>query len=237
VLAGTLTTNAHFSNGTLNVVAGLAQVTSRATSNSPGGATVVPAVSVATPTGTLDLTNNALIIDYVAGNSPIATIANLIKTGYAGGSWTGAGITSSSAAAVALSADVHKTALGFAEASAIGLGSGSFAGQSLDSSSLIIGYALSGDANLDGNINTPDFNMLATNFNASTQLWTSGDFNFDGKVNALDFNAIATNFGAAFTSTPLSLGFLVPEPVLVTTVAFIPLWICRQRRRLMCTRF
>ena len=56
-------------------------------------------------------------------------------------------------------------------------------------------YTLSGDANLDGAVNTIDFNMLASHFNGTTGLWSDGDFNFDGTSNALDFNALAINFG------------------------------------------
>ena len=55
----------------------------------------------------------------------------------------------------------------------------------------------SGDADLNGIVNTADFAALAAHFNQSGQNWLSGDFNGDGKVNALDFNAIAANFGQA----------------------------------------
>jgi hypothetical protein len=54
------------------------------------------------------------------------------------------------------------------------------------------------DANDDAQVNTLDFNMLASHFNQQTgATWASGDFNADGKVNALDFNTLATNFGMA----------------------------------------
>ena len=50
-----------------------------------------------TGNGTLDINNNHIIIDYTAGNDPIASIAALIKSGYAGGAWTGTGIMSTAA--------------------------------------------------------------------------------------------------------------------------------------------
>ena len=56
-------------------------------------------------------------------------------------------------------------------------------------------YTYAGDANLDGSVNSLDFNALATNFGTSDNLWFNGDFNYDGTVNSLDFNALATNFG------------------------------------------
>src|SRR5207253_2399094 len=99
------------------------------------------------------LADNDMIIDYF-GTSPLATVQNQIKSGYAAGSWNGNGITSSAAATAASSA--HKTALGYAEASALGLTT--FSGQSVDSTSVLIRYTYSGDANLDGVVDTLDFN-------------------------------------------------------------------------------
>ncbi len=45
-------------------------------------------------TGTLDIGNNGLVIQYGAGSDPFTTITNMVKSGYANGNWTGAGITS-----------------------------------------------------------------------------------------------------------------------------------------------
>src|SRR5207253_6992871 len=44
--------------------------------------------------GALDLGNNDLIIDY-SGASPVASIEDMVRAGYASGSWTGNGINSS----------------------------------------------------------------------------------------------------------------------------------------------
>ena len=52
-----------------------------------------------------------------------------------------------------------------------------------------LGVALPGDANLDGTVNTADFNLLAADFNKSAENWPGGDFNGDGLVNAADFDA------------------------------------------------
>ena len=227
VSGGSLVTNANFTNGTLTVnTAAFAQVASRATSNTIAGATLVPAAAL-NGTGVLDLTNNALLINYT-GASPLSTIAGDLKTGYNSGSWNGVGIQSSSAAAVAISANIHKTALGFGEASTLGIGT--FAGHTIDNTTLIVAYALAGDANLDGQVNTSDFTAMANHFQASTNLWTSGDFNYDGKVNALDFNQIATNFGATFSDLPV-LGSLVPEPGVVALAIVAPFLTRRRRSR------
>lgn len=75
---------------------------------------------------------------------------------------------------------------------------------------------LNGDADLNGNVNTADFNTLASDFNRSGQNRLTGDFNRDGMVNALDFNALASDFGSAVATPPLSspLGAVLPEPSL-----------------------
>ncbi len=40
-------------------------------------------------TGTLDIGNNGLVIQYGAGSDPFTTITNMVKSGYANGAWTG----------------------------------------------------------------------------------------------------------------------------------------------------
>src|SRR5262249_11405114 len=138
--------------------------------------------------------------------------------GFAGGAWTGGGITSTTAANVAIDgSNIHKTAVGYGEASSLGIGT--FSGQAVDNTTLVMRYTLSGDATLDGVVNTNAFNALALAFNQSNQFWFNGDFNYDGVVNGIDFNAIATTFGAPLASEPLSaLGALVPEPSAALTV-------------------
>jgi autotransporter-associated beta strand protein len=84
-----------------------------------------------------------------------------------------------------------------------------------------------GDANLDGQVSTGDFNTLAQNFN-SVGTWQNGDFNYDNVVNALDFNALATNFGAVITAP--SLGSLVPEPGTISLLALASLTCGRNLR-------
>jgi hypothetical protein len=155
--------------------------------------------------GVLDMSDNDLILDY-GGVTPIATVANQIKTGFANGAWTGKGITSASAASAS---PAHPTALGYADASTLAVST--FDGQSIDATTIVIRYTYQGDANLDGVVNALDFNLLATSFGAASgKFWSQADFNYDGATNSLDFNALAINFNLALPSPPL--GTLVPEP-------------------------
>jgi hypothetical protein len=75
---------------------------------------------------------------------------------------------------------------------------------------------VNGDANLDGTVNSGDFNLLATHFNQSGGYWTAGDLNADGVTNALDFNMLASNFGQA-----------MPEPAM----AMVGMLLLARRRR------
>jgi autotransporter-associated beta strand protein len=211
VSAGTLIAAKNFTGGPLNISNAVAIVAEKGAPNETNGLTVVPTVNI-TGTGRLNLLNNAMIIDYPGGESPFASVRALLARGFNGGSWNGNGISST---------EVHdanpRAAIAFAEASALSFSS--FAGRSFDQSSLLLRFAYSGDANLDGPVNTLDFNVLASHFNSITQCWTDGDFNFDGLVNALDFNMLASNFGKTMGgqigAAPLALASLVPEPAFV----------------------
>jgi hypothetical protein len=127
---------------------------------------------------------------------------------------------SSSAAANSL------TAVGYAEASDLFSSfPGSFAGQSVDSTSVLIRYTLGGDANLDGIVNSQDFNLLIAHYGQSNARWSYGDFDYSGKVNSLDFNRLAGTFGATLPVGAASLGSVVPEPasasLLITAAAML----------------
>jgi hypothetical protein len=181
-------------------------------------------------TGRLDLANNALVIDY-AGSSPIGTIQNQLKSGFANGSWTGNGITSSAAAATATSG--HRTELGYAEASQ--LGTTSFSGQFVDNTSLLVRYTLAGDSNLDGHVDLTDFTFLAANFNGTSRGWLQGDYNYDGQVDLTDFTLLASNFNQTLSTGAGSLaplGATVPEPgAAIASALALVCGISRRRRR------
>ena len=144
--------------------------------------------------GVLDLTDNAMIIDYAAG-SPLASVQALLKAGYNGGAWNGAGINSSAAAAGTA------TALGVAEATDLfSAFPAIFQGRSVDNTSILIKHTFYGDANLDGTVTLADFNRYAANFGlTSGARWSQGDFLYNGNVFLEDFNRLATNFGATET--------------------------------------
>lgn len=161
------------------------------------------------PVSKLDLTDNTLVYDYT-GTSPLTnqlpggaspSVLNLITYGYDAGNWDGTGIVSSTAAA-----DPRKvTAIGYAEASVLkGLSTGgtdTYAGQTVDDTTLILKVTKYGDINLDGVINGDDYAVLDRNFakgtfaSGNTAQWTDGDFNYDFQVTSADYLLIDTAYG------------------------------------------
>jgi hypothetical protein len=95
--------------------------------------------------------------------------------------------------------------------------------------------AIGGDANLDGFVNSDDFNALASNFGLAGFNWLGGDFNGDSFVNSDDFNILAGNFGiSASTNGPtpddwIALASAVPEPAVLPLLTFG--WVTLAARR------
>ena len=193
---------------------GTAKVNQEANPNSVAGTSVLTNLFVEAA-GSVDLTNNALIITSTAGGG-VATadiIRQMIQSGRITTSLSSGG-----------------QALGFAD-NAI-LGRSSFGGVSVTTSQILVGYTFAGDANLDGKVNASDFAALAANYGSTSgSEWTQGDFNYDGVVNTTDFNLLASNFNKSMPSPSAALGTLVPEPMTGFIAGIVLLMHGRQRRR------
>jgi VCBS repeat-containing protein len=151
---------------------------------------------------TLDIGNNALVVDY-AGDSPVAAIREQIRSGRGttglGATWTGTGITSSSAAA-SNATDPEAHSVGYAENAALPLGPyTSFRGQPIDDTAILIAYVRTSDANLDGVVNDSDVTIVGATYaptvpNAS---WALGDFDFDGFIDDDDVTMLGVFYDPA----------------------------------------
>jgi T5SS/PEP-CTERM-associated repeat protein len=166
----------------------------------------------ASPIGTLDLDDNALVVNH-DGASPIATLAAQIAFADHGGAWDRPGITSALA-------DATTHGVGIAERSALASVPAIFG--TVDPDAVLIRLTRYGDANLDGVVNLTDFNALALNFGTTGKLWYQGDFTYDGAVDLMDFNRLAANFGLGALATDPTpqdwarLAATVPEPAFIT---------------------
>jgi len=197
-----LSTSQHLGNFTVASSA----VATLASSASPLGKTIF-ATGLTLTTGSLDLTNNALRITYAT--DPAAAIRGYLSTGYNNGTWTGAGLRSSTAAA------------GPANVYSLGLGDSAdnyVAG--LPANTLLVRYTVMGDANLDGVNNYTDALRLQANYNRTNANWDQADFNFDGVVNSTDALLMSRNYNAVLPAavqaasqpTPPSATTPIPTP-------------------------
>jgi autotransporter-associated beta strand protein len=173
--------NAITGAGTLNIgpaaalrLANLAQIDSQST------------LSIS-QNSSLDIADNNFVINYGASSDPISTIIGYLTSGYAHGTWTGTGITSSAAAN-----GNGLTTLGYAD----------------NGSQITIKYTWLGDTNLDGVVNNADLLAMAPT-GTTNATWSKGDFNYDGIVNADDYALFM--LGAA-DSNGANISTTLPEP-------------------------
>jgi autotransporter-associated beta strand protein len=181
---GTVTVNG---SGTVGPISGSGTLAVNGTLHlaASSGLSTMGSLSVGA-SGTFDITNNHVIINYGAGPDPISSIAALLAAGYNGGAWNGAnGITSSTVATN------PGYSVGYADAADPGNPAG------LASGTIEVAYTLIGDADLNHTVNGIDFGILAANFNKTVTGWDKGDFDYNGIVNGIDFTALAANFNKA----------------------------------------
>jgi murein DD-endopeptidase MepM/ murein hydrolase activator NlpD len=139
---------------------------------------------------TLDIGANPMIVDYNGvgpqetwNGTAYAGVTGLIAAGSLFSSTATAPLTTLAAAE---SADVY------------GLNAtqtATYANEVVDSTSVIVKYTYSGDANLDGKLNVDDYGRVDINIGLGTTGWFNGDFNLDGKVNVDDYGVIDSNVG------------------------------------------
>ena len=207
-------------SASLTINAGTFSVSPKGVANSPTGASMVQNLTIAQG-AVLDLNNNAMVIDYTGASVETAVRQNLA-----------AGWIFSSAANTT-------TRLGYGEATAVLGGAGTFAGLSVDATSVLIKFTYTGDANLDGQVDVTDLGALATNWQMSGN-WTSGDFNYTGFVDVSDLGYLASNWqagvgnpmGQSFSDALASVGLggvTVPEPAMLG-FTLLGLFAARRRR-------
>jgi hypothetical protein len=171
-------------------ITGAGQVTlngGRTTLTPGGGASSVNSLSI--NGAMLDITNNSLEVDYLPGSDPVATIVSYLAKGYNGGTWTGAGLTSSLAAV-----NPQRMGLGYVDSNDPGG----------VPNAVLVKYTLVGDTNLDGLVNFQDLVTVIQNFNKSGMDWAEGNFTYDpnGVVNFNDLVAVVQNFNRSLDLNP-----------------------------------
>jgi hypothetical protein len=169
----------------------------------PGGGEVNVLTSVVVVDGgVLDITDNALVVDYT-GDFP-DLIRDSIVTGRGGSgfgaTWDGPGINSSAAAA-ANAAEPESRSIGYADNATLPLGAYTeFRGHPVDPTTVLIAYTRTGDANLDGLDDDNDVTVLSASYapGLGQAFWTLGDFDYNGLIDDDD----ATLLGAFYNPPP-----------------------------------
>ncbi len=183
----------------LSVNEGQVKISAKTLANDPTGTSVVKNLSVVAG-ASLDLANNSAVLDYTT----LGTLQDDTRL------MLGDGRLKTTSAG----------ALGYVDNAVAGLTT--FAGQTVDTTSLLVKFTYGGDANLDGQVDISDLGALATAWQTAA-LWTGGDFNYDAFVDISDLGILATNWqlgvgaplGPSFDEALASVGLAgvsVPEP-------------------------
>jgi hypothetical protein len=186
-------------------------------------ASIVDGLTLAGATGnwtsTLDITDNTLIVGGVNDLQAFKRVVDQVKNARdrgPGGRWSGAGITSSSAAANPLTGIAAQYMFG--------------------SGNIVLRYTYNGDANGDGFIDADDYFRIDSGFlnQLPDPMYENGDFNYDGLIDADDYFLIDSAFlgqGAPLSSATIPIA-AVPEPTLGAALLLVlPLGFGRTLRR------
>ena len=160
-----------------------------------GGTSVVTSLSIGAGSK-LDINDNALIVNYTGASPEAAIRAKIIEgrggVGIGNGTWTGNGITSSSAAA-ANALNPESRSVGYANNGSLPLGSyTTFRGQPLDATSVVMTFTVTGDADLDGKVDDDDLTIVGATYAPGVPQphWALGDFDYNGFVNDDDITLV-----------------------------------------------
>jgi autotransporter-associated beta strand protein len=210
--------------------------------------------------GTLDLTNNALVVrnaNQAAAFASHANINSLALNAFHDFAWDQPGLTSSTVAAdvaggtpsalgILLNNDGSGNALFYGDGGASGLPT--FGGRIVDANSVLVKYTLLGDGDLNGVVDSVDFALFQAGYgNAAPYVgFAFGDYDYNGVIDSVDFSLFQAGYqfgGAAPTqqmvtfaaANNLSLApAAVPEPGTLGLLALGATTLLLRRRRASC---
>ena len=174
----------------------------------PDGETSVLKSLTVLPGATLDIGNNALVLDYT-GPSPVDEVRQRILSGRGGAGlgagWNGVGITSSAVAAGNLT-EPESRSIGYIENGSLLFGRYfNFQGVPVDDTAVLIAYARTGDTNLNGLVDDVDVTVLGATYapTAAGAVWLFGDFDYSGFVDDADATLLGAFYDPAAVPLPL----------------------------------
>ncbi|MBC8107493.1 MAG: hypothetical protein H7Z14_12950, partial [Anaerolineae bacterium] len=155
----------------------------------------------ATPTATLDLKDNDLIVT----SGTYAAITNAISKARNGGAWNQPGLTSSSAAA----ATPKNTTLGtLTGAEYLSLGNTTFDGFTVAAPDVLVKYTYYGDVDFNGLVDFDDYSRIDAGFNNNRTGWFNGDVDYNGIVDFDDYSLIDQAFNTQSGTLRRAMSYL-----------------------------
>jgi hypothetical protein len=161
----------------------------------------------------LDIGTSTVYLNYGSpSNDPIFAIRQYFQNGYQEGAWNGTpassidGVITSSAAQ---NNTAGTTGVGFADWAD---------GQGVNTTpnTIELKYTLDGDANLDGQVNSADLQILLFGLNRAGS-WDQGDFNYDGQVNSADLQTLLATLNTRLGSQAGPMAVAAPPATMANS--------------------
>jgi hypothetical protein len=191
----------HVRAGSLSVNAGTVAVATNGTNASASRVNALTIAGGATPTATLDLNDNDILI----ANGTYAAVRDSIAFARHGGAWDRPGLTSS----VARTATPKNKTLGTVTgAQYLSTGNNSFDGFAVSSGNMLVKFTYYGDADLNGIVNFDDYSRIDGGFNSSGTDWFHGDFDYNSVVNFDDYALIDAAFNTQGATQLRAMAYL-----------------------------
>ncbi|CAN5350666.1 hypothetical protein BH09PLA1_BH09PLA1_16050 [soil metagenome] len=176
-------------SGTLSVNAGTLAIAANGTNAGTSRVTALSIAGGATPSATLDLNDNDLIVT----NGTYSAVKDLIAFARHGGAWDRAGLTSTPSRNAF---PKNKTLGTLTGAEYLTTGSSMFDGFAVTSGNVLVKFTYYGDADLNGLVNFDDYARIDAGFNAGGGGWFRGDFDYNNQVNFDDYALIDAAFNS-----------------------------------------
>ena len=187
--------------GTLTVNGGTIAIAANGTSTGTSRVKALALAGGATPTATLDLNDNDLIVT----SGTYGGVTTAIAYARNGGLWDRRGLTSTAARNTF---PKNKTLGTLTGTQYLSTGTSNFDGFTVAGTDVLVKYTYYGDTDFNGLINFDDYSRTDGGFNSNGSDWFHGDFDYNGIVNFDDYALIDAAFNSQNGSLRRAMAWL-----------------------------